>query len=295
MTTILISGATGNVGQFVTETALANGQTVIALRADSPPKRFLSRPVDWRAGDLNPDRDQAPAFAGVDIFVHCAFQHVPGRYRGGEGDDPEGFVRANVDGTLALMLAAKSAGVPRAIFLSSRAVYGPQPPGKALAETTPCAPDTLYGEVKRTVEMALADMASDSFLPVIVRATGVYGPAGPGRKHKWADLFAAFTAGEAIAPRIGTEVHGKDLANAVHLLASLSVIDLTRFGAAPVFNASDILLDRHDLLAVFAAETGVPHALPPRADGSAHNAMDSTRLKSLGWQPRGALDLTGLV
>ncbi|MCR9121151.1 MAG: NAD(P)-dependent oxidoreductase [Phyllobacteriaceae bacterium] len=294
MTTILISGATGYAGRFIAEGLLKDGADVITMGRSWPPAGFFSEPVEWVAGDLDPDHDFRPAFDGVDVFVHCAFAHVPGKYRGGEGDDPDGFRRANVDGTLALLEAAKRAGVSRTVFLSSRAVYGPKPAGTVLTEDTVCAPDTFYGETKRAVEIALADMASDRFLPVILRATGIYGPAGPGRAHKWAGLFSDFEAGETIAPRIGTEVHGDDLASAVRLLATLPAADLARFGPAPVFNVSDILLDRHDLLAAYAEHTGIAQAPPPRADASAFNAMDTARLRSLGWRPRGALDLTGL-
>jgi len=295
MTTVLVSGATGHAGRFIAEGFLAAGADVITMGRSWPPAGFFSEPVEWVAGDLDPDHDFGPAFDGVDVFVHCAFAHVPGKYRGGEGDDPDGFVRANVEGTLALMDAARRAGVSRAIFLSSRAVYGPQAPGAALTEDMQCAPDTLYGETKLAVETALAAMASDRFLPVIARATGLYGPAGPGRTHKWAGLFADFAAGATIAPRIGTEVHGDDLAAAVRLLATRSAGDLMRFGPAPVFNISDILLDRHDLLAVYADRAGIAHMPPPRADGAAFNAMDTARLGALGWRPRGTLDLTGLV
>ena len=49
---------------------------------------------------------ERPDLAGIGAVVHCAFAHVPGRYRGGEGDDPEGFRRANLDGSLALIRAA---------------------------------------------------------------------------------------------------------------------------------------------------------------------------------------------
>ena len=295
MTAVLISGATGSVGRFITEAFLRAGDAVIVMGRSRPPGGFFSKPVEWAAGGLDPDRDFASVFDGVDVFVHCAFHHVPGRYRGGEGDDPHRFRRANVDGTLAMMDAAGRAGVSRAVLLSSRAVYGPHPPGAMLSEDTPCAPDTLYGAVKLAVEGALAGMASETFLPTILRATGVYGPAGPGRTHKWAGLFADFKAGETIAPRVGSEVHGDDLAAAARLLASRPASQLTRFGPAPVFNASDILLDRHDLLTAYARKGRIAHAPPPRADASAFNAMDCARLGSLGWTPRGVLDLTGMV
>lgn len=294
MTTILISGATGYAGRFIAEALLADHHDVIALSRTPPPAGFFSRPVRWMAGSLDPDADHDTVFAGADIFVHCAFAHLPGRYRGGEGDDPAGFARANVDGTLALMEAAKRAGVSRTIFLSSRAVYGPKPPDTVLVETMECAPDTLYGQTKLEVERSLAAMADEHFQPVSIRATGIYGPAGPGRAHKWGGLFEAFTAGDAIAPRIGTEVHGDDLAGAVRLLASMPAGRLGALGTAPVFNVSDLLLDRRDLLSAYAEKAGIDRPLPPRADAAAFNAMDCVRLKALGWRPRGRLDLTGL-
>ena len=56
----------------------------------------------------------------------------------------------------------------------------------------------------------------------------------------------------------------------------------------------DFLLDRHDLLTEHAAVTGCDGRVPERADASAYNAMDCSRLKALGWSPRGQLDLTYL-
>lgn len=295
MTTVLISGATGLVGRFITESFLRAGDDVVVMGRTWPPQGLFSEPVEWVAGDLVSDRDFAPAFDDVDVFIHCAFSHVSGRYRGGEGDDPDGFWKANVDGTLHLITEAKRSGVNRAIFLSSRAVYGPHDAGSMLDETTLCRPDTLYGEAKLAVERGLSAMADAAFPPVILRPTGVYGPGGSGRRHKWSNLFAEFSAGKPIKPRIGTEVHGDDLGDAVRLLATLPTRDLAQFGAAPCFNASDVLLDRRDLLTAYSDRTGIAGVLPASADASVFNVMDCSRLKSLGWEPRGALDLTGLV
>lgn len=295
MTAVLVSGATGYVGRFIVENFLGAGDDVTVMGRVSPQRAFFSKPVRWVAGALDADQDFSSAFDGADVFVHCAFSHAPGRYRGGEGDDPAGFRQANLDGSLALLEAAKRAGTHRVIFLSSRAVYGPMPQGTLLTEQTACAPDTLYGEIKLATETALAQMASASFDALIVRATGVYGPAGPGQRHKWTDLFADFAAGKCPAPRVGSEVHGGDLAAAIRLLANCSATELAPFGAAPIFNVSDILLDRRDLLAAYAAATGISNALPARADASAFNVMDCSRLRSMGWTARGRLDLTGLI
>ena len=174
---------------------------------------------------------------------------------------------------------AISERVERVIFLSTRAVYGPKASGTALNEDTPATPDTLYGKVKRDAEEALLAMVDGDLAASVLRVTGVYGPAGPGRRHKWADLFDDFLAGMEIAPRAGTEVHGEDVAAAIR-------IALDRPTPA-ILNVSDLIVDRHDLLAIVRDATGSAHPLPGRADASAVNEMDCARLKSQGWTPGG--------
>lgn len=255
---IAITGGTGFVGRLCVKEAKASGVEV----------NLLSRP-HYRLGDR-------PNLTGCDALIHCAFQHAPGRYRGGEGDDPAGFVRANLDGSIALFEAAKSSGVARAVFLSSRAVYGDYPAGTELTEDMAARPDTLYGQVKWQTEQALDAMTSGGFSGASVRATGVY---GPGPRHKWTGLFSQFEAGHSIAPRRSTEVHGADLFEAIRLLLAS---ELT--GA---FNVSDFILDRHDLLRQVAQLTGTPH-LPPAPSSDPVSVMRCDRLRALGWQPTGA-------
>lgn len=290
---ILVTGGTGYAGRFIVEALLAAGHAVSVSGRSKPEDNFFSAPVEFLSGDLDPDNASPALFEGCDAFVHAAFHHVAGKFRGGEGDDPQSFRRLNVDGSLALFAAAKKAGVARAVFLSSRAVYGTQPPGAVLAEETEPHPDTLYGEVKRAVEQGIAALANETFLPATMRVTGIYGPAGPGRRHKWADLFADFEAGKDIAPRVGTEVHGDDMAAAIRLVLEGDTNTIRAAGS--LFNVSDILLDRHDLLSDYARLTGCDGAVPERAEASAYNAMECSRLKALGWRPRGRLDLSGLT
>ncbi|WP_322894839.1 MULTISPECIES: NAD(P)-dependent oxidoreductase [unclassified Yoonia] len=254
---IAITGGTGLVGRFIVADALAAGDGVLAL----------SRP-DYRLGDR-------PDLSGCDALVHCAFHHAPGRYRGGEADDPAGFISANLDGTVALFEAAKAAGVARAIFLSTRAVYDGYPPGTCLTEDLPPLPTTLYGQVKWDAEQALQALNGPGFSTAAIRATGIYGP-GPG--HKWTGLFADFLAGRPISSRRSTELHGADLATAVRLLLGCT--------AQGTFNASDILLDRHDLLMRVKSLTASPHIPPPSSD-TPISVMCCDNLQALGWQPAG--------
>ncbi|MBE3640045.1 NAD-dependent epimerase/dehydratase family protein [Mangrovicoccus algicola] len=276
MTLWAVTGGTGLVGRFIVEHLLAAGEQVAVLGRTRLPDPPFSRPVEVRPFLLG--QPGVPGLAGVDRLVHCAFDHVPGRYRGGEGDDPEGFRSRNVAGSLELFAAARAAGVRAAVFLSSRAVYGAYPPGARLSETMEPRPDTLYGEAKLAVEEGLAALAGPDFAAAALRATGVFG-AGPGQK--WAGLLADHLAGRPVAPRVATEVHGADLAEAVRRVA----------GRSGVWNVSDLVLDRHDLLAAVNALAGRDLPLPPRADAAGVSEMDCSLLRGLGWRPGGAARL----
>jgi NAD(P)-dependent dehydrogenase (short-subunit alcohol dehydrogenase family) len=129
-----VSGGTGYVGRFIVEELLAAGHEVTLMGRRPPADGFFSRPVEFRPLSLEPDGISPALLEAADFFVHGAFDHVPGKYRSGEGDDPEGFRRRNLDGSRALFEAARAAGVRRIVFLSSRAVYGTYPPGTWLDE-----------------------------------------------------------------------------------------------------------------------------------------------------------------
>lgn len=257
---VLITGANGVVGRFIVADLAARGHEIIRLgRAGE---------IVWRLG-------KGCALPVADGLIHCAFDHLPGAYRGGEGQDPEGFWRRNFDGTARLAEEARRAGARSFVFLSSRAVYDG---AETLDEDARLAPTSLYGRLKLETERMLDALAGPEFVPVALRATGVCGLAPGSREHKWQELFEDFRAGRPVAPRAATEVHGTDLAEAVRMLLERRV--------RGAFNASDIILDRRDLLGEVARLTGCAHPLPQR-DATPARAMPTERLRALGWAPSG--------
>lgn len=275
---VLLTGGTGYLGGFIDRALREAGHAVTHLSRRAPPDGQAWLPFELGA--------HPPALPPADALVHGAFSHLPGRYRGGEGDDPEGFLARNSDGSAALLEAAAAAGVGRAVFLSSRAVYGGYPDGTRLVETMPQRPDTLYGTMKAAVEAALA--ACFGANGTSLRVTGVYGRARPGGWHKWAGLFADFEAGLPVAPRRATEVHGDDMAAAICLALCADPLPAT-------LNVSDLMVDRHDLLAQFAACRGLDVAPPPPAPGPGPAAMETDVLRALGWRPGGTARLSAFL
>lgn len=261
---IVITGASGLVGSYIAREAEAMGHAVTRL----------ARPA-YQLGDR-------PDLRGHDALIHAAFSHIRGRYRGGEGDDPEGFLRANLDGSLALFEAARQGGIGRVLFLSSRAVHDGHPEGMDLPDDLPPAPTSLYGEVKARTEAALAAMAGPDFRTASLRPTGVFGAGvqGTSAPQKWAGLIRDFLAGQKLPSRVATEVHGADLGQ-----AALLALGDPDFGGS--YNVSDLVLDHYELLAGIAALTGTASRPPLRGDPSLLRIPVCARLAALGWEPRG--------
>jgi len=273
---VLLTGGTGALGRFIAAGLLEAGHEVTFLGRTQPEDTRIGF-IPWALSAADIDLPAA------DALVHCALEHVPGRYRGGEGDDPAGFLLANVDGTRKLFQAAKRAGVRHCVFLSSRAVYADNGQWEVLTEASAIRPDTLYGKVKLAGEEALQALCTEHFSGTTLRATGIYGLPPGASSHKWSELFSNFRNGATVMPRVGTEVHGEDLTAAVLLV--LEKVD-ERTSPYEVYNVSDLLLDRQDLLKLYAEATGCDTPLPPRAPGPV-GVMEPGRLKVLGWAPGG--------
>ena len=109
---VLVSGGTGMVGRFVVERLIADGAAVSVLGRTPPPAGFFSRPVRFHPGRLDPAAADPDDFSGVEAFVHAAFDHLPGRFRGGEGSDPKAFAPAMSKGRAAYSKPPAAPGSP---------------------------------------------------------------------------------------------------------------------------------------------------------------------------------------
>ena len=208
---VAVTGATGIVGQFVVARLLREGCRVAALARTGADRGVCRGDIEWVAGGLG-DRAALDTLAsGADGLVHCAFHHIPGRYRGGEGGDVPGFWRVNLGGTIDLLEAAARGGVTRTVLMSSRAVFGAPVEGP-IGDGHPTAPTTHYGALKAATE-AFAGVYRNV---VVLRPTGVYGIVRPLGRTKWLPFAEEVAAGRTVGERrAGTEVHGEDVADAV--------------------------------------------------------------------------------
>jgi len=152
MKRILVTGGAGFIGSHVVDALVQRGHSVRVLDNLSTGKmENLAGAIDrieFLHGDLAVERDLERAVRGIDIIFHQgALRSVPRSV-----DDPTSTNRVNIDGTLALLMAAKKAGVKRLVYASSSSVYGdakrfPQSEALPTSPLSPYAVSKLAGEL----------------------------------------------------------------------------------------------------------------------------------------------------
>src|SRR5713226_7178732 len=127
MARYLITGIAGFIGSSIARALLAQGDEVRGIDNLSTGKRenlveLLSK-IDFREADLLSLDAIHDSCKGVDyIFHEAAIPSVPKSVL-----DPLGSNRANVDGTMHLLVAAKDAKVKRVVYAASSSAYGDTP------------------------------------------------------------------------------------------------------------------------------------------------------------------------
>ncbi len=127
MATYLITGVAGFIGSALARAVLERGDRVRGLDNFSTGKpeniAEIRDRMDFRKIDLADPSALGNACEGVDFVLHqAAIPSVPRSVA-----DPVSTHKANVNGTLNLLLAARDAKVKRVVFASSSSIYGDQP------------------------------------------------------------------------------------------------------------------------------------------------------------------------
>jgi UDP-glucose 4-epimerase len=150
---ILVTGGAGYVGSVTVERLVEAGHEVIVL--DDLSTGHAGAIVDGAQLVRGTYGDESATTAllrmsRVDAILHCAARSLVGE----SITDPARYYRANVGGGIALLEAARGAGVGRIVFSSTAAVYG-VPDATPITEAASLRPINPYGETKRTFETAL--------------------------------------------------------------------------------------------------------------------------------------------
>ena len=160
-----VTGATGFLGSHVARVLADNGAEMrLLVRSSSNLKNIEGLRADRALGDLRDSASLEKAMAGCDVVFHVAAD-----YRLWVRD-PNEMYRSNVEGTRAILEAARKNGVRRVVYTSSVATIGFTRNGYPANEDSPVSLADMIGHYKRSKFMAeqLALEAGRSGLEVVV-------------------------------------------------------------------------------------------------------------------------------
>ena len=299
METVLVTGANGFVGQALCDALASSGRRIRrTVRVAQPGFRDAVA-----TGDIGPDTDWSAALEDVGCIVHLAARtHV---LRETAANPLAEYRLTNVAGTERLARSAAARGVRRLVFLSSVKVHGESTGARPYTEDDAPRPEDDYGASKWEAEQALARIAAETGLQVVVlRPPLVY---GPGVKGNFLRLMGLVARGVPLPfGAIGNRRSFIYLGNLAH--AIVQAIDAPRAAGRTYLAADGEDLSTPELVRGLASALGVKARLVScplmplklaaaivgrsaefaRLTGSLQ--VDSARLRrELDWRPRYSL------
>jgi nucleoside-diphosphate-sugar epimerase len=154
---VLLTGAGGQIGHDLIGTLVAQGHEVISTDlAPRPPSHAHAGGVDWQRLDVTDAAAVQHMF--TEIRPELVF-HLAAILSASGEQNPRLAYDVNQTGTWNVLEACRRAKVPRLMFTSSIAVFGPMPSGP-LPDPTPddvaLHPGTMYGATKVAGELLCA-------------------------------------------------------------------------------------------------------------------------------------------
>lgn len=296
---ILVTGATGFVGQFLCKRLLSEGFSVRGTLLKTKNLSSLVNGVEpVKVEPIGAGTPWSHAMVDVDTIIHLAARvHIM--------DDPSTdplaeFRKVNVDGTERLARESAKAGVKRFVFISSIKVNGNEAFMPYTADS-PSLPSDPYGTSKWEAEQVLRNIEAETGLEVVVvRPTLVY---GPGVKANFFNMMKIIAKG--IPLPLASVANKRSLIYVGNLVDALTTCAVHPAAAGQTYLVSDGEdVSTPDLIRRTAKALGMPARLFPvpaslmrlagrlsgksgavnRVMGSL--AVDSTKIRrELGWKP----------
>ena len=288
---LLVTGGCGFIGSAFVRLALGRGATVVNLDkltyagnpenvadvADHPGYRFVH-------ADIADADAVADAIRGVDAVVNFAAEsHVDRSIL-----SPADFITTDVVGTAVLLDAARTADVGRFVQVSTDEVYGSIQSG-AFRETDPLAPSSPYSASKAGGDLqVLAWHRTFGLDAVITRGSNTFGPRQ--YPEKLIPLFVTNALDGLELPVYGDGMQVRDWIYVEdHCEGIWTVLD--QGVAGEVYNVGggneepNLEITRR-ILELTGRDGSLVRHVADRPGHDRRYALDTNRLRGLGWEPR---------
>jgi len=248
---VIVTGATGHIGNVLVRELLAAGRVVRALVLPDDDKRPLAGlNVEIVYGDITDPESLKSAFAGAELVFHLGgiVTIMPGM---------AGILeRVNVGGMRNVIAACCAAGVRRLVYTSSIHAIAEPPHGTVIDESQPFDPDRVLGDYARSKARAtlllLDEVRKGGLDAVICCPTGVIGPYDYGISNI-GQLILDFASGHLKSYVSGAYdfVDVRDVAHGLILAA-----DKGQAGRHYIFSGAQVQVP--ELMAELAHDIGYP-------------------------------------
>lgn len=282
MNKVIVTGGAGFIGSHTARGLLDAGYEVHIIddlsdgKRERVPEKATLHVADIREACITDILRGAQA-----VFHLAALPRVPYSV-----EYPKESNEVNVTGTLAVLVAARDAGVKKVIFSSSSAVYGTQEI-VPLVETMPVYPDNPYGLHKSVSEQYMRLFTElYGMQTVCLRYFNVYGP-GMDPHGGYALAIPRFLLLHAKGEPLTITGDGAQTRDFIHVhdvvRAQIRAYECDAVGKGEVINiGSGRSISMNELAALIGGECTYVPARPE----ARHMLADITRAKEvLGWEP----------
>ena len=289
MPNYLVTGGAGFIGSHISEELLRRGHRVRVVDSlVTGYQRNLRQGVEFEQGDLADPAVARAAVAGMDYVIHqAAIPSVPRSV-----EKPEESHRANIDGTLQVLLASRDAGIKRVVFAGSSSVYGDTAvlPKTEVMPTNPLSPyalQKLMGEMYLQMFTRLYGLET-----VTTRYFNVFGPRqDPGSPYSGVISLFIKALSEGTRPVIyGDGEQTRDFTYVANVVDGVLRAAETPGVAGQVFNlATNGRISLNQLLAtlkkIFGSDVEPIYKDPRQGDVRDSQADIAKAARLLGYQP----------
>jgi dTDP-glucose 4,6-dehydratase len=295
---VLVTGGAGFIGSNLVRHALASDDSVRVTTLDAltyagnlsslrdlddhPRHRFVR-------GDVCDPRVVDRLVADADAVVHLAAEsHVDRSI-----DGPAAFLRTNVDGAGVVFEAARRHGIERVLFTSTDEVYGSIAAPRRFHEDDPLRPSSPYSASKAGADLlAHAYGVTYGFPITVTRTTNNLGPY-----HHPEKVVPRFVTSLLDGGRVPLYGDGSNVREWTYVLDNVAAqwLVLTEGTPGGVYNVgsgderSNLELTHAIVERLGFGPDDVDH-VPDRPGHDHRYAVDSSRVRALGWRPSVGFD-----